>query len=136
MEAKIELVDDHTEDPSLPLLGGGLKTFFDRLGSVVCVSWIDCDELGAEEWDDCHGDQIGREESEHHCERERSEQIFADTKKQDNRKEDNTGTERGCKNSKLHLLAAFCRGLCWRLSHLHVPEDVLQHHDGIVNQSG
>src|ERR1700722_1889320 len=103
---------------------------------MMQVPWLDPDELGAEEWDDRHRDDIGAKESEHNSKRKCRENILADADEQYDREKDDAGAHRRCQNGELYFFAAFDCSLLRRFAHLHVAEDVLKNHNGVVDQAG
>src|SRR3974390_143171 len=93
------------------------------------------DEPGAEQWHDCHRDEIGGSQRQNYTERQSRKQILADAVQEDHGKEDNRGSEGGSQHRKLDLLAALLARGKGVLPLLQVPEDVLQHHYRVVNQA-
>jgi hypothetical protein len=93
------------------------------------------DELGAEERDNRHGDNVRAEESDDDSERERGEEILAHASEEDHREEDDGSGERCGEDRELNFLAAFLRGLDVVFAHFEVPEDVFEHDDGVIDKA-
>src|ERR1700722_8897659 len=137
MKPQVELVDDNSKDLYLSFCWDrGLKTFFNSGGSVMCMTRVDGDEQGTKEGDHGHCHQVRSKQGEDYGKGQRCEEVFTYAEEKDNWEEDDAGAEGSSQNGELHLFPSLDCSFRWRFSHLHVPEDVLQNHNGIVNQAG
>ena len=93
------------------------------------------DQLGAEQRHDRHRDEVGREQRQHHGQRERREQEAAHAVEERHRKEDDRAGQRRRQHRQRDLVATLLRGDLGRLAHLHVAEDVLEHDHRVVDQA-
>src|SRR5258708_30660214 len=134
METQIELVDENPKDLNLPLLlDGRLEAFFNGEGSMLRMTRINRDELGAKEWHYGHSHQVGSEQGQDNSKRQRGKKIFAYSEEKDNREEDDRRTESSGQNRKLYLFAALDSCFRWRFAHFHMPEDVFENDNRVVD---
>ncbi len=111
----------------------GLLRARGRYRRGVAVLGIESDELRAEERHDRHGDDVGREQRQHHGQRKRGEEVFTDTGQQHHGEEDDAGGACGGENSELHLGAPIACGFDGIFAELHVAEDVFEYDDGVID---
>ena len=114
----------------------GFKALFDGDEPVMQMARIDRDELGTKKRDYRHCHEVRSKQCENNRKSQRCEKIFAYAEEKDNREEDDTGAEGSGQNSELYLFAALDGSFRRRFAHLHVPEDVFQDHNGVVDQAG
>ena len=78
---------------------------------------------------------IRGEEREHHGQGERGEKEPADAVKKRHREKDDHRGERGGQHGQRHFASALFRGDFGRFAQFHVPVNIFQHDDRIIDQA-
>ena len=127
-------VEPRVEPPVEPAPDRARGNFAARVGGVV-RDLARPNELGAEQRDDRHRDEVRGEERKDDGKRECREQELAHSREEGDREEHDRGRQRGGEDRERHLLAPLFRGDLRRLAELHVPENVLEHDHRVVDQA-
>ena len=92
------------------------------------------DELGAIERHNGHGEEIRCEDRQRHAQRQWREDVLAHAAEKCDREKDDGGGERRGQHRHGNLCAPFGGGNLRRFAQLHMPEDVFQHNNAVIDQ--